>query len=172
MKTLGETVRFNQDLNINFDANLIDFLEVYNPSDKEFTKCEHWGWNEEGENNMPFYDFGIIADFDFDISKKRTLFYFGDSPTIGYYPNEPEKLVVLPRGHFLTGDLIVTGTFNFEKEYESPKTMLDLANFIDNFLFERTKFKLQLQKEQLERFKIKNKPIPKNTKPLFKDLPF
>ena len=171
--TVGETVKFNQDLNINFDANLIDFLEVYNPSLKDFSKCEHWGWNDENENNLPFYDFGIIADFDFYISKNKTTFYFGDAPIYGFDINDKSRLVFLPRGKSIGNDTFIqVGTFNFSKEYDAPKTMLDLANNIDNFLFQRTRERFRLISIHKDSLKVKNRPIPKNLKPSYNDLPF
>lgn len=171
MNRVGETVVFNQNLNIDFDANLIDFLKVYNPSTKDFTKSEHWGWEEE-KDGLPFYDFGIIGDWDFVITKEKTTFYFGDSPIVCYDLNDPERLIVLPRGTFLLGDLIEIGTFNFYKEYPSPKTMLDLANFIDNYLFERIKHKLILQNEHKRTISFSKLYKSKNKKKENDDLPF
>lgn len=172
MKTLGETVKFNQDLNIDYNPNLIDSLKVYNPSKKEFSDCEHWGWNEEGENGYHYYDFGIIADFDFEITKTKTRFYFGDAPLAGFFIEEIEKLVVLPRGSFLFENFVPIGSLLVEKEYEVPKTMLDLANMIDNFLFEVTKEKMRLRHIHNKWLNQKTRPVPKNVTQKFDDLPF
>ena len=159
MNKISDTVVFNQDLRIDFDANLIDNLEVYNFSTKTKTKCEHWGWNDEGENNLPFYDFGIIADFDFEISKTKTKFYFGDSPLIGFYGNEINKLFILGRGEMPKDNFNIVSSFYFEKEYPAPKTMLDLANYIDNFLALR--LQEVLLKKQEHKQKIAYKPSAK-----------
>jgi len=173
INTVGETVKFNQDLNINFDANLIDLLEVYNPSQKKITKCEHWGWNEKNENGLPFYDFGLIADFDFVITKKKTTFYFGDAPIYGFNINDKSRLVFLPRGKIMVDDSFQqVGTFNYSKEYDAPKTMLDLANNIDDFLYERKRERIRLTSIHSDFLKMKSRPNPKNRKPSFDDLPF
>ncbi len=95
-KTYDETVKYDKDLHSKYKADFIDNLKVYNCSLKKFDSCEHWGWNEEGENNLPFSDFGRIADFNFDISKTQTIFYYGDAPRLGYYNDNPGQLILLP----------------------------------------------------------------------------
>lgn len=162
-KTFYKTIKFDRDLHTKYDPNLIDNLEIYNFSEKKFTKCEHWGWNDEGENNMPFYDFGMIADFHFDISKTETRLYFGDAPLLGFYRNNPTQLlclhVVERKENFDYKNFINTGVFAFEKKYPSPKTMWDLANFIADYLFCRKShllnLKFQHQQEMCERFNKK-----------------
>ena len=133
----SETVKFNRDLHIKYEPNLIDFLKVYNPSEKKMTMCEHWGYNGAGENNLPYYDFGMIADFHFDISKTETKFYFGDEPEVGFYKSKPEDLICLPVAKSRPSDFIVVSNFEFTLKYPVPNTMWDLAKFIDDFLYGR-----------------------------------
>lgn len=137
-KRVGETVIFDRDLHVKYDPELIDFLKVYNFSEKKFTKCEHWGWNEEGEDNRPYYDFGMIADFHFDISKTETRLYFGDTPRYGYMEDNESKLMILPVACGHIAGFREVGGFDLDEIFPVPRTMWDLAMHIDSFLAKRT----------------------------------
>jgi hypothetical protein len=76
---LDNTVIYDKDLYSKFDANLIDNLRVKSIFNDEFLTCEHWGWNEEGEGNQPYYDFGRIGDFDFMIYRNKTRLFIGEN---------------------------------------------------------------------------------------------
>jgi hypothetical protein len=165
----SETVKFNRDLHVKYEPNLIDFLKVYNPSEKKMTMCEHWGYNDEGENNLPYYDFGMIADFHFDISKNETKFYFGDEPIVGFYKSKHEDLICLPVGKSLTTDFVVVSTFKFDQKYPVPNTMWDLAKFIDNFLYCRKHY-FEEQRSQHNQKMSETKSTKQNDCCL--DLPF
>jgi len=141
--TFKKTVIFNGDLKIKYDPNLIDLMQVYNLSENKFTKCEHWGWNDEGENDQPFYDFGMIADFDFTISKTNTILFHGDTPEYGYFNSKPRDLVLLPVAAKTPENFTHIGSFNCEQITSVPKTMWELAQAIDSFIFLReAKFKV------------------------------
>jgi len=163
----GETVKFDRDLNIAFDPALIDFLKVYNPSIKKFDSCEHWGWNNEGEENLPFHDFGRIADFHFNIYKDKTVLYYGDGPHYGYFKSEPTRFILLPVGAIPTKGFIPTGSLSFVKEFPFPKTMFDLAAHIDGFFAYRFKHIWELKTAYKERFSSAKNNLPEDN-----DLPF
>lgn len=134
METI-ETVLFNSALRVKYEPHLVDFLKVYNPSEKKMTKCEYWGYNAEGESDLPYFDFGMMADFHFEISKKETKFYFGDAPEVGFYKSKPEDLICLPVAKPTPSDFIVVSNLKFDQKHPAPNTMWDLAKFIDNYLY-------------------------------------
>jgi len=149
---IGETVIFNKDLQTPYFAELIDDLEVYNPSLKKIDNCEHWGANNEGQSNMPNYDFGRIADFHFEISSTETKLYYGDMPMLGYFEDNKTCLVLLPVASNTPDMFHTTDRFRFSKTYPKPKTMWDLTMFIDDFLACRLSHLHQLKKEHSELF--------------------
>jgi hypothetical protein len=144
---LKSTVVFNDDLNIKYDPELIDFLQVYNLSEKQFTKCEHWGWNEEGFEGRPFYDFGMIADFHFDISKTQTRLYFGVAPLYGYMETDNSIFRILPVACSYIPDFRELGRIDLDLTFPVPETMLDLAIYIDMFIFQVLKRRLELRND-------------------------
>lgn len=132
-----------------FKADLIDELEVFNNSTQNFTKCEHWGWNEEGENGQPYYDFGIIGDFDFDIYKDSVRFYYGDSPPYGVFKWEDTEITFLPRGSCRPEGFLDFGYFDLEHTYkEVPKTLEDFLLLIIDF-----HHRIKIHKEYLQQRK-------------------
>lgn len=168
-KRIGEIVKFDRDLHVKYDPELIDFLKVYNFSEKKFTKCKYWGWNEEGENDRPYYDFGMIADFHFDISKTETRLYFGDTPTYGYMEDNQSKLIILPVACSHIPGFIPVGEFDLEEKFPTPKTMWDLGQYIDSFLYERTKKFQDIKLEYARQLAIEREP---STAECDDDLPF
>lgn len=168
-KRIGEAVIFDRDLHVKYDPELIDFLKVYNFSEKKFSKCEHWGWNEEGENDRPYYDFGMIADFHFDISKTETRLYFGDTPRYGYMEDNQSKLIILPVACSHIPGFIPVGAFDLDEKYPAPKTMWDLGQHIDRFLYERTKKFQDIKLEYARQLALEREL---NTAECDDDLPF
>ncbi len=168
-KRIGETVKFSKDLHRKYDPELIDFLKVYNFSERRFSKCEYWGWNEEGENDRPYYDFGMMADFHFDISKTETRLYFGDTPRYGYMENIQSKLIILPVACNHIHGFIEVGGFDLDEKYPAPKTMWDLGMHIDSFLAKRLKKFLEIKLEYARQMSLERKL---NTIEWDSDLPF
>jgi hypothetical protein len=149
---IGETVIFNKDLHTPYYANLIDDLMVYNPSLKRIDNCELWGWNNDGEDNKPYYDYGKIADFNFEISKTETKLYYGDAPLLGYFEKDKSQLIILAVGAISPDFFHKTSFFDFKKTYPNPKSMWDLSIFIDDFLACRLSFLQELIMEHAQRY--------------------
>lgn len=138
IKRLAESVLFDRDLRIKYNPALINFLRVYNYSRKTFTNCEHWGINEEGENGQPYSDYGMIADFHFNISKTETLLHYGDPPFYGYFWNSQTELFLLPVGATGSPEYFTkVGQLDFMMKFPVPETMMDLASHIDTFIAKR-----------------------------------
>lgn len=168
-KRIGETVIFDRDLHVKYDPELIDFLKVYNLSERKFTKCEHWGWNEESENDRPYYDFGMIADFHFDISKTETRLYYGDTPRYGYKEWNQSQLIILPVAFGHIPGFIELGCFDMDLKYPAPKTMWDLGMHIDNFLSHRVSKFQNMKLEYARQMALEREP---STSDCDDDLPF
>lgn len=156
---LGETVRFDRDLHIKYSWELIDFLEVYNFSQKKFTKCEDWGIDEEDQDPDNHYDFGMIADFHYSISKKETRLYYGSCPDYGYMVDNPSVLILLPVEADYCENFYKTGCFDLKMTFPAPKTMWDLAMHIDSFLAKRMVKLHALKQEHSRKFSEKKKPV-------------
>jgi hypothetical protein len=165
-KRIGETVKFNKDLHVKYNPELIDFLRVYNFSERKFTKCDHWGWDGEGENE---YDFGMIADFHFDISKTETRLYYGETPRYGFMENIQQKLIILPVACNHKPGFIPLGSFDLDEKFPAPKTMWDLGMHIDSFLSKRLLKFLEIKLEYARQMALERKL---NTIEWDSDLPF
>lgn len=138
IKYLADSVLFDGNLRIKYIPSLIDSLRVYNYSRKNFTNCERWGTNEEGELGQPYSDFGMIADFHFNISKTDTLLHYGDPPFYGYFWNSQSELILLPVGATGSPECFEKiGRLDFMMKFPVPETMMDLAKYIDTFIEKR-----------------------------------
>ncbi len=158
---IGETVLFDRELHVKYVPNLIDFLKVYNFSERKFSKCEYWGSNDdESENDDPYYDFGMLADFHFDISKTETRLYYGDAPRYGYMENNQSKLVILPVASDHIPGFIEVGCFDLDEKFPAPKTMWDLGMHIDSFLAKRLIKFQKIKLEYAEQMALERVPNP------------
>ncbi|MCX8533074.1 hypothetical protein [Chryseobacterium luquanense] len=128
-----EVVRIAADLEQDFIIDLVDEVEVFNHSRKTFSKCEYWGWNNEGENGRAFYDFGLIGDFHFDIYRDKMEFYYGDTPHYGIQGWEGTELIFLPVGSSLPEDFLTFGHLDFTQTFERPKTLKDFIDSVKQF---------------------------------------
>ncbi|PWN67620.1 hypothetical protein [Chryseobacterium oncorhynchi] len=118
-----------------FHPDQIDHLEVFSYLTGDFTKCEYWGYNNEEENGLPYYDFGIIGDFHFDLFKDKVRFYYGDPPAYGVTDWESDKLIFTQHGSVFPEGFMTFGYFDLEHTYgTAPKQLLDFIKMICNFL--------------------------------------
>ena len=124
---------------ITFKIDLVEQIEVYDFWHNKYVRCEHWGWNEEGENGFAFFDFGIIGnDFDFEIFEHHIRFYYGDPPAYGFPSFHCNEIVILPRGSNTPEDFSIIGNLSYlDEEYERPKTIGDFYICLNNF-YEKT----------------------------------
>jgi hypothetical protein len=135
---IGETVIFTKDLHCRFSPENIEQLKVYSFSKKEFDNCEDWS----GDGDACYK----IADFNVEVSKDQTRFFFGDPIQYGFFNHNPEKLYFLPVGTCPTPEgFEVLGSDSFEKEYKVPGSMWDFGIFIDDFLFQIRRQRLEFQ---------------------------
>jgi hypothetical protein len=137
---IGETVIFTKDLHCRFCTENIEQLKVYSFSKKAFDNCEDWS----GDGDACYK----IADFNIEVSKVKTRFFYGDPVQYGFFRHKPEKLYFLPVGTCPTPEgFEVIGSDSFEDEYKLPGSMWDFGMFIDNFLFHVVGQRLELQNE-------------------------
>jgi hypothetical protein len=135
---IGETVIFTKDLHYLFSTENIEQLKVYSFSKKAFDNCEDWS----GDGDACYK----IADFNVEVSKDKIRFFYGESVKYGFFNHNPEKLYFLPVGTCLTPEgFEVLGSYSFEKEDKVPGSMWDFGMFIDNFLFQVMRQRLEFQ---------------------------
>jgi len=168
---IGKNVFFNSNLAIKYNPRLIDNLKVYNRFLKQKDECEHWGWNSANEDNRVFHDFGRIADFNFDISKKLIRFYYGDGPLYGYYIDNPDKLLFFYNGEYPKEKFESMGNLLFEQFFPAPNSMWDLAMHIDSYIILRD---LYIEEKIIEHSWKMNSNSPKEItyEESLDDLPF
>ena len=160
---IGETVIFTKDLHCSFCTENIEQLKVYSFSKKEFDNCEDWS----GDGDACYK----IADFNVEVSKDKTRFFFGEPIKYGFFNHNPEKLFFLPVGTCPTPKgFEVIGYDSFEEEYKVPGSMWDFGMFIDNFLFHVMGQRLELQNEHSLKRSEKRHIV--NVKTDDDDLPF
>ena len=138
---IGETVIFTKDLHCRFSVENVEQLKVYSLSKKGFDICELWSDDDE---TLCFK----IADFNVEVGKDKTSFFYGDPVQYGCFRHKPEKLYFLPVGTCPTPKgFEVMGSDSFEEDYKVPGSMWDFGMFIDNFLFHVMGKRLELQNE-------------------------
>jgi hypothetical protein len=160
---IGETVIFTKDLHCRFSVENVEKLKVYSLSKKEFDNCEDWSGDEDNQCYK-------IADFNVEVSKDKTRFFYGDPIQYGYFRHKPEKLYFLPVGTCPTPEgFEVVGSDSFDEEYKVPGSMWDFGMFIDNFLFHVMGKRLELKNEYSRIRSEKRKLVNAETDD---DLPF
>lgn len=146
--TIDETVKYAKDLNCKYSINEIENLTVYNPLLKVFQKSEDWSSNKKTDC---LFIGGFIATID-----SKAHYYFGDSIDYGYSLNEPSKLIFITPSCKVIGFEKI-GSFNLEKEFKRPCTMLDLGMQIDNFIYhvkdEMQKLVFSIHQKQVKQIK-------------------
>ena len=126
---IGETVIFTKDLHCSFSPENIELLKVYSFSKKAFDNCEDWSSDDENQCYK-------IADFNVDVTKEKTRFFYGNPVQYGFFNHKPDKLYFLPVDTCPTPEgFEVIGSDSFEEEYKLPGSMWDFGMFIDDFLF-------------------------------------
>lgn len=171
-KTVGETVRFDRDLHIGFNPELIDFLEVYNPSKKKFVKCEHWGDEQCKDGVNETYDFGSIGDFHFETTPTETRLFYGDPPKYGFMRDQHHNLILLPVASKVPEGFFIEAHLWMDLKFPAAKTMWDFAMHIDTFLSKRLSKISELQMTHAQKVAEWAKPSPKSNFCETDDLPF
>lgn len=137
MLRIGKSVRVDLPPDIEFHADLIDYYQVKSLYYKTYDPCEHWGWNDEGEEGLPYYDFAMIGrDYHVNIFKDKTYFFCHEGLAIGYKIKEPTKLFYIDKVDHSRNDIeIVTERHAPEWTFNRvPVTVLDFAMMINSFL--------------------------------------
>lgn len=164
MKKYAETVITKANLLTAFHPERIDQLQAYSFLKKEMKECDYQGWTC-GDDDTVKTHFGSISDFDFEITENQTRFFFG-FPLFFYYDTKSQQ-IILKESNDYEVHYIELCEFQIEHHYPAPKSMLNLAEFIDDFLA-RTLGEIWNQKLELL------SQLPTSTK-LYKDyndLPF
>lgn len=154
-------VLFDRDLNINFNLNLVDKLKVKSLFSDSMLKCEYWGFNEEDEYNLPYYEFGMIGDFNFYTYKNKTRLFSGEGFLTGYQKNNPSNLQLFSVHNFnFDTHTIKDSNYNPELVIDKrPNTMYDFAQMIDSYISNIFEEFTELQIEHYEQYsRVKELP--------------
>lgn len=129
-----EHIIYAGDLSAVFDPNLIDNVQIKCPLTGAFRAAEHWGWNDEGENNQPYYDFGCLGPhLHFEIYKEYMRLYSGTGLELAdgqnYWPDQTVDFYPETMGDFLEAVddfmiLVIRGINDIKKMTDYGKNLL------------------------------------------------
>jgi len=172
-------VKFDGDLQTRFDPELIDKMQVkqllaYNWENSDlFEPCEHLGWNAEGENGSPYFDYGCIGQcLCFEVYNDKCKL-IATSVEIGFeIQDEPTLLLI---DYLSSTQMMPIKQLSAELIFPRPTTMEEFAIFTNEFLCHIMELFEKESKEHSARF-IEPGSIPSDFEPdisiLDSDLPF
>lgn len=173
-----ELVKYPGNVNDPFDPNLIDKIKIKSFFDDSYEKCEHWGWNEDGENEHPYFDYGKLGGFiDFDVYDYSVKLYFGFGMDIGYPRRDERNIKMFNHSEFDFDKHCLKLDFFPEKLYSRyPETIAEFIEMVIDFIqfvleeFDLIKTKHLLKIKKMKRRSVLRPLLPK--KPDDTDLPF
>lgn len=132
-----KSIKFNNREKQPYNINLIENIEVKSFFDNNWLSSEHWGWNNEGENSLPFFDFGRFGEIMFEIGKSYIRLFFPDTINFTYTDENPSRLYAIPYEKQTVVGCIQISPYRLstELEFKKPiKTMFDLKMHLQGFI--------------------------------------
>jgi hypothetical protein len=132
-----KTLKFNDKENQPYNIGLIERIKVKSFFNDDWLESEHWGWNDEGENKLPFFDFGCFGEIMFEIGKSYIRLYFPHTINFSYTEKKPCILYANPYQKQTVEDFskISPFTLDTELEFKNPvNTMFDLRMHLQGFI--------------------------------------